>query len=98
MKRRDRVVTTSVPFKKAINDITGKSSEGKALPRFRSLLAKDIRKRSFRDRWRLVDEGEVQRILRENLEHYREKGFTPGEVESFRALYLSQPRCRPRKK
>jgi hypothetical protein len=89
---------TAVPFKKAINRITRKTSEAKALPRFKLLLAEDIRQRSFRDRWRGVNEREVERILQENLEYHREKGFDPREVKYFEDLYSSQPRCGPRKK
>ncbi len=98
VKRRDRVVTTTVPFKKAINQITGKTSEAKALPRFRALLAEDIRQKVFRNKFREIDEQEVERILQEVLECYRKEGFTPGEIESFRARYISQPGCGPRKK
>ncbi len=88
----------NIPFKKGINDITGKDSEGKALPRFRPLLTEDIRQKVFRNKFRKIDEQEVQRLLQEVLECYREKGFTPGEIESFRVRYISQRGCGPRKK
>jgi len=86
----------NIPFKKAINQITRKTSESKAFPRFKLLLAEDIR--SFRDKGLAVDEKEVERILIECLEVYREKGFEPGEVQYFKRLYNAQPGCGPRKK
>jgi uncharacterized pyridoxal phosphate-containing UPF0001 family protein len=87
----------NIAFKKAINQITRKTSEEKALPAFKAVLANEIR-RTFRAKCRAFTEEDVDRIVQENLECHREKGFDPGEVEKFKAAYSAMPRRGARKK
>jgi hypothetical protein len=86
-----------IAFKKAINQITRKTSEEKALPAFKAVLANEIR-RTLRAKCRAFTEEDVDRIVQENLEYHREKGFDPGEVEKFKTAYSAMPRRSARKK
>jgi len=96
-KSASAIAPGNVPFKKALNEITGKTSEGKALPRFRLLLTKEVRQ-TLRAKHRAFDQADVDRIVQENLEYYRKNGFEPREVETFKRLHDAQPGWGPRKK
>jgi hypothetical protein len=95
-KSASTIAPGNIPFKKALNQITGKDSEGKALPRFRALLTKEVRQ-TLRARGRAFDQATVDPIVQDNLEYHRKNGFELGEVEKFKRLYHAQPRCGPRK-
>jgi len=90
-------MTPNILFKKAINEITRKTSEAKALPAFKMLLAAEIR-RTWRAKFLAFDESDVERTLQENIEYYREKGLEEAEVKKFKRLYAELPWRGPRKK
>jgi hypothetical protein len=81
----------NISFKKAINQITRKTSEEKALPAFKVVLAKEIC-RIWRAKCRKFDQADVERVVQENLEYHRKKGFEPGEVEHLKERYAALPR------
>lgn len=82
------MTTDNIPFKKAINQITRKDHEGRALPRFKELLRREIRL-TLRSKNRDASTANIERILQENIECHREHGFTRGEIEKFSRLYSS---------
>jgi len=81
----------NVRFKKGLNQITGKTSEAKALPAFKAMLAEEIR-RIYRAKCRVLTDEDLNRIIQENLESYRANDFEPGEVEKFQRCYRAMPR------
>ena len=79
-------MTPNIQFKKGLNQITRKDHEGRALPRFKELLRREIR--ALRRAKHRDDSAEaVEKIVQENVEYHRERGFTPEEVEGFHRLY-----------
>jgi len=79
-------MSETIPFKKGINPITRKDHEGRALPRFKELLRKEIRA-TLRAKSRISTPEIVEQIVQENIEYHRKHGFTPQEIEKFRRLY-----------
>jgi hypothetical protein len=85
----------NVAFPKALNEITRKKSEAKALPAFKILLEREIRKVQ-EDRGRAPSEERVSKILQDCLDSWREKGFHPEEVVGYKIKYEALPRRRRR--
>jgi hypothetical protein len=83
----------NVKFGKALNDITGKTSLGNALPAFKALLTKEIRD-VRRMRNRETSEEKLLEILQDNLDTWKDEGFSPEMVASYKAKYRALPRRR----
>lgn len=82
--------SVNVPFKRALLQITRKTSEVKALPAFKSM---------FRLTYKPADPlTDVEKVLADCLEVWRQHGFTADEVEGLRQSYANSPRRGPRKK
>lgn len=93
--KKTSAIPGNIAFKKAINQITRKTSEGKALPAFKGFLRELIRRR-FKAKGFAFNEADVERELQEILENRREEGVAPGEIEKFKRAYAESSRRRPR--
>ena len=87
----------NIPFRKAINRITRKTSEAKALPAFKKFIARDV-KNVFRAQHFAPDADAEEKAVLNYIAKMRREGFAPESVEGLAKQYAALPRQAPRKK
>lgn len=97
-KYSERLPNGKVPFRKAINFITRKTSEAKALPAFKRYFMRRV------DEMRKLesltpDPERMAAIWKENIELWRANGMAEESMHRYHDEYAAQARCgkRPKK-